>query len=234
LNPRVKQYIPITSWAEDDKPREKMVAKGVSSLSTNELLAILLRSGCGGESALDVARHMLSDCNNDLNVMARWSVRDFTNHYKGVGVAKAASIIAAFELARRREASGADALPALTSSQEIYHFLRPRLGDLEREEFWVLMLNNACRLKAHERLSAGGIDGTTVDLRVLFARALEEKTRLLVVAHNHPSGNTNPSEQDIALTRRISEGARTLDITLLDHLIVCAGGYYSFADEGIL
>ncbi|MDR0766212.1 MAG: DNA repair protein RadC [Odoribacteraceae bacterium] len=230
----MKQYIPISSWAEDDKPREKMVAKGVFSLSTNELLAILLRSGRGGESALDVARHLLADCNNDLNVMARWGVRDFTSRYKGVGVAKAASIVAAFELARRREASSGDTPPALTSSREIYNFLRPRLGDLEREEFWVLMLNNACRLKSCERLFSGGIDSTTVDLRVLFARALEEKSHLLVVAHNHPSGNLRPSEQDTSLTRRISKGASTLDMTLLDHLIVCASGYYSFADEGIL
>jgi DNA repair protein RadC len=211
-----------------------MVAKGVFSLSTNELLAILLRSGRGGESALDVARHLLADCNNDLNVMARWGVRDFTSRYKGVGVAKAASIVAAFELARRREASSGDTPPALTSSREIYNFLRPRLGDLEREEFWVLMLNNACRLKSCERLFSGGIDSTTVDLRVLFARALEEKSHLLVVAHNHPSGNLRPSEQDTSLTRRISKGASTLDMTLLDHLIVCASGYYSFADEGIL
>jgi DNA repair protein RadC len=222
----------MSSWAEDDKPREKMVAKGVSALSTNELLAILMRSGCGGESALDVARHMLRDCDNDLNVMARWGVRDFTNRYKGVGVAKAASIIAAFELARRREATGN--APSLTSSEDIYRFLRPRMGDLEREEFWVLMLNNACRLKSCERLFSGGIDGTTVDLRVLFGRALEEKANLLIVAHNHPSGNTRASEQDIALTRRIGEGAKTLDMKLLDHLIVCASGYYSFADEGLL
>jgi DNA repair protein RadC len=226
------QYIPMSSWAEDDQPREKMVAKGVSVLSTNELLAILLRSGCGGESALDVARHMLRDCDNDLNVMARWGVRDFTNRYKGVGVAKAASIIAAFELARRREATGNT--PSLTSSEDIYRFLRPRMGDLEREEFWVLMLNNACRLKSCERLFSGGIDGTTVDLRVLFGRALEEKANLLIVAHNHPSGNARPSEQDVALTRRIDEGAKTLDMKLLDHLIVCASGYYSFADEGLL
>ncbi|MDR2131060.1 MAG: DNA repair protein RadC [Odoribacteraceae bacterium] len=230
----MKQYVPISSWAEDDKPREKMVTKGVFALSTNELLAILLRSGCGGESALDVARRMLSDCNNDLNIMARWGVRDFTNRYKGVGVAKAASVIAAFELARRRDASSGDTSPSLTSSQAIYDFLRPRLGDLEREEFWILLLNNACRLKSCERLFSGGIDSTTVDLRVLFARALEEKVHLLVIAHNHPSGNLRPSEQDISLTRRIREGAKTLDMNLLDHLIVCAGGYYSFADEGIL
>ena len=208
--------------------------KGVSALSTNELLALQLRSGRGGESALDMARRMLADCNNDLNVMARWGARDFTNRYKGVGLAKAASIVAAFELARRREIPGENTTPALASSREIHEFLRPRLGDLEREEFWVLMLNNACRLKSCERLFSGGIDSTMVDSRVLFSRALEEKARLLVVAHNHPSGNISPSEQDIALTRRIAEGAKTLDMVLLDHLIICAGGYYSFADEGML
>ncbi|MDR1414558.1 MAG: DNA repair protein RadC [Odoribacteraceae bacterium] len=230
----MKQNVPMSSWAEDDRPREKMVSKGLPALSTNELLAILLRSGHGGESALDVARRMLLDCDNDLNIMARWSVRDFTNRYKGVGVAKAASVIAAFELARRRETPGSESPPPLTSSEEIYRFLRPRMGDLEREEFWVVMLNNACRPKACERLFSGGIDGTVVDPRVLFSRALEEKASLLVVAHNHPSGNARPSEQDTTMTRRISEGARTLDMKLLDHLIICASGYYSFADEGLL
>jgi DNA repair protein RadC len=230
----MNQYMPISSWAEDDKPREKMVAKGVAALSTNELLAILLRSGCGGESALDVARRMSRDCDDDLNVMARWGVRDFTNRYKGVGVAKAASVIAAFELARRRETCGGESSPVLMSSEAIFRFLRPRLGDLQREEFWVLMLNNAGRLKHHERLFTGGIDGTIVDTRVLFGRALEEKANLLVVAHNHPSGNARPSERDVALTRRLGEGARTLDMKLLDHLVVCASSYYSFADEGML
>ena len=229
-----KQYTPISSWAEDDKPREKLQAKGVSVLSTNELLAILLRSGSGGESALDLARRMLADCNNDLNVMARWGVRDFTNRYKGVGVAKAASIIAAFELARRRGLSGGEAFPVLTSSRDIYNYLCPRMGDLDHEEFWVVMLNSACRVVSCERLFSGGWEGLMVDLRLIFQKAIEAKSRSLVVAHNHPSGNLRPSEKDISLTARIKEGGKTLDIALLDHLVVTSGGYYSFADEGML
>lgn len=137
-------YIPISSWAEDDKPREKMLSKGVTSLSTNELLAILLRSGSGGESALDLSRRILADANNDLNMLARLSVSDFMNRYKGVGVAKAASIIAAIELGRRRALSAAREEPTLTTSRDLYDYLQPLIGDLDHEEFWVVALSSAC------------------------------------------------------------------------------------------
>ena len=228
------KYIPISSWAEDDKPREKLLSKGVSALSTNELLAILLRSGSDGESALDLARRILSDHNNDLNVVARLGVRDFMNVYKGIGVAKAASVIAAFELGRRRGLVGKTDVMTLVSSRDIYELLQPRIGDLDHEEFWVIFLNTGCRVKSCERLFSGGMEGTLVDMRILFRKALEMKARSFVIAHNHPSGNLEPSNQDIELTRKIRKAGDTLDIILLDHLVITSHGFYSFADYGIL
>ncbi|KIO42806.1 MULTISPECIES: RadC family protein [Porphyromonadaceae] len=228
------KYIPISSWAEDDKPREKLLSKGVSALSTNELLAILLRSGSDGESALDLARRILSDHNNDLNVVARLGVRDFMNVYKGIGVAKAASVIAAFELGRRRGLVGKTDVMTLVSSRDIYELLQPRIGDLDHEEFWVIFLNTGCRVKSCERLFSGGMEGTLVDMRILFRKALEMKARSFVIAHNHPSGNIEPSNQDIELTRKIRKAGDTLDIILLDHLVITSHGFYSFADYGIL
>ena len=228
------KYIPISSWAEDDKPREKLLSKGVSALSTNELLAILLRSGSDGESAVDLARRILSDHNNDLNVVARLGVRDFMNVYKGIGVAKAASVIAAFELGRRRGLVGKTDVMTLVSSRDIYELLQPRIGDLDHEEFWVIFLNTGCRVKSCERLFSGGMEGTLVDMRILFRKALEMKARSFVIAHNHPSGNIEPSNQDIELTRKIRKAGDTLDIILLDHLVITSHGFYSFADYGIL
>lgn len=227
-------YIPISAWAEDDKPREKMFSKGVASLSTNELLAILLRSGSGGESALDLSRRILLDVNNDLNALARFSVADFMNRYKGVGMAKATSIIAAIELGRRRALAAAKEEPALTSSENLYEYLRPLLGDLEHEEFWVIALTSACRVKSCERLFSGGIESTIIDIRMVFRKVLESKACSIMIAHNHPSGNNRPSSQDIALTNKVREAGLLLDITLLDHIIVCSDRYYSFADNGML
>lgn len=228
------EYIPISSWAEDDRPREKMLTKGVASLSTNELFAILLRSGSGGESALDLARRILSDCNNDLNALARLSVSDFMGRYKGVGMAKATSIIAAIEIGRRRALAIAREEPVLNTSRDLFDYLHPLIGDLDHEEFWMVTLTSACRIKSCERLFSGGMDGTTIDLRMLYRKALESKTSSIVVAHNHPSGNNQPSSQDIALTKRIKEAGKLLDIVLLDHIIVCPERYYSFADSGRL
>ena len=228
------KYIPISSWAGDDKPREKLLFKGVSALSTNELLAILLRSGSDGESALDLARRILSDHNNDLNAIARLGIRDFMNVYKGVGVAKAASVIAAFELGRRRGLSGKSDTMTLVSSRDIYELLQPRIGDFDHEEFWVIFLNTGCKVKSCERLFSGGMEGALVDMRILFRKALEIKARSFVIAHNHPSGNLEPSNQDIELTRKIRKAGDTLDIILLDHLVICNHGFYSFADHGIL
>ena len=212
-------YIPISSWAEDDKPREKMLLKGVTALSTNELLAILIRSGSGGESALDLSRRILTDASNDLNTLARLSVSDFMNRYKGVGMAKAASIIAAMELGRRRALSTAREEPALTTSRDLYDYLQPLIG---------------CRIKSCDRLFSGGIESTIIDIRMIFRKVLESKACSIVIAHNHPSGNDRPSSHDITLTKKVQEAGRVLDITLLDHIVVCPNRYYSFADNGML
>ena len=227
-------YIPISSWAEDDKPREKMLLKGVTALSTNELLAILIRSGSGGESALDLSRRILTDASNDLNTLARLSVSDFMNRYKGVGMAKAASIIAAMELGRRRALSTAREEPALTTSRDLYDYLQPLIGDLDHEEFWVVTLSSACRIKSCDRLFSGGIESTIIDIRMIFRKVLESKACSIVIAHNHPSGNDRPSSHDITLTKKVQEAGRVLDITLLDHIVVCPNQYYSFADNGML
>ena len=227
-------YIPISSWAEDDKPREKMLLKGVASLSVNELLAILLRSGSGGESALDLARRILADSNNDLNLLARLSVSDFMSRYKGVGIAKAASIIAAMELGRRRALSTVREEPMLTTSRDLYDYLQPLIGDLDHEEFWVMTLSSACRIKSCERLFSGGIESTIIDIRMVFRKVLESKACSVVIAHNHPSGNDRPSAQDIVLTKKVRDAGKVLDIVLLDHIIVCPDRYYSFADSGAL
>ena len=227
-------YIPISSWAEDDKPREKMLSKGVTALSTNELLAILIRSGSGGESALDLSRRILTDASNDLNTLARLSVSDFMNRYKGVGMAKAASIIAAMELGRRRALSTAREEPALTTSRDLYDYLQPLIGDLDHEEFWVIYLTHSNQVKGCECLSSGGMDGTVIDVRLLFRGALDMKATYIVIAHNHPGGSLVPSTYDELITRKIYEGGQLLDIKLYDHIIVGENAYYSFADEGKL
>ena len=227
-------YIPISSWAEDDKPREKMLSKGVTALSTNELLAILIRSGSGGESALDLSRRILTDASNDLNTLARLSVSDFMNRYKGVGMAKAASIIAAMELGRRRALSTAREEPALTPSRDLYDYLQPLIGDLDHEEFWVIYLTHSNQVKGCECLSSGGMDGTVIDVRLLFRGALDMKATYIVIAHNHPGGSLVPSTYDELITRKIYEGGQLLDIKLYDHIIVGENAYYSFADEGKL
>lgn len=228
------EYIPISSWSEDDRPREKMAVKGAAALSTNELLAILLRSGSGGESALDLARRILADCGNDLNRLARLSLDELSSRYKGMGLAKAAAVIAAMELGRRRALAETGESPVLNTSLDIYNYLRPRMSDLDHEEFWVVLLSGGCRVKGCERLFSGGWDGTMIDVRMLFRRVLESRASAIVIAHNHPSGNLRPSPQDMALTKKVREAGKLLDINLLDHLIVCLGGYYSFADEGTL
>lgn len=167
-------------------------------------------------------------------MLARLSVSDFMNRYKGVGMAKAASIIAAMELGRRRALSTAREEPALTTSRDLYDYLQPLIGDLDHEEFWVVTLSSACRIKSCDRLFSGGIESTIIDIRMIFRKVLESKACSIVIAHNHPSGNDRPSSHDITLTKKVQEAGRVLDITLLDHIVVCPNRYYSFADNGML
>ncbi|OUJ73022.1 RadC family protein [Hymenobacter crusticola] len=223
----------IKSWAEEDRPREKLLQKGRAALSDAELMAILLGSGTAKLSAVDVAKLILNAVQNDLNELARLSVKDLMRH-KGIGEAKAITIIAALELGRRRKESAAAQRATITCSRDIYNLVRPNLQDLPHEEFWVVLLNRANVVMRKQPISTGGVAGTVADPKLIFKHALEQLASSVILVHNHPSGNRNPSAADIALTRKVKEAGKFLDLPVLDHLIYTDHGYYSFADEGIL
>ena len=229
-----EQYFPLKSWAEEDRPREKLLQKGVSVLSTNELLAILLRSGSDKESAIDLSRRILTDCNNDLNQLAMLGVHELMNNYKGIGVAKAASLIAAIELGRRRKPEDSSKKIIVRSSLDAYHYINPFLCDLEHEEVWVIYLEHSNKIKGCERLSAGGMNTSIIDVRILFRKAIDMKACHIIIAHNHPDGVMMPSGSDETVTRKIKEAGELLDVHLYDHLIIGKGHYYSFVDSGKL
>lgn len=229
-----EQYFPISSWAEDERPREKLLKQGASVLSLNELFAILLRSGVNGESAIEVARRILADHHNDLSELARCTVRELMNRYKGVGIAKAAAVVAAIEIGRRRDVGAVSPSSVIRYSKDAYQYLRPFLADLEHEEFWVVYLTSGNRVRGSECLFSGGMDSTVIDVRTLFRKALDSKASNIIVAHNHPGGTLRPSPYDEMVTRKIFEGGNLLDIKLFDHIIVGGNAYYSFADEGLL
>lgn len=228
------QYLPMKAWAEDERPREKLLQRGAAVLSLNELFAILLRSGVGGESALEMARRILADYGNDLNELARCNVRELMNRYKGVGIAKAAAVVAAMEIGRRRRPLEQEQKSVIRFSKDAYHYIRSFIADLEHEEFWVIYLAYGNRVKGCTCLSSGGMDGTVIDIRMLFRNALDVKVSNIIIAHNHPGGTLKPSSYDEMITRKIYDAGNILDIKLYDHIIVGAGGYYSFADEGLL
>lgn len=229
-----EQYLSMKSWAEDERPRERLMRLGASELSLNELFAILLRSGINGKSAVEVARRILADHHNDLNRLARCTVRELMSRYKGVGIAKAAAVVAAIEIGRRRGASDIPASPVIRCSTDAYNYLRPFMADLEHEEFWVIYMTLSNRVRGCECLSSGGMGSTVIDVRMLFRKALDSKACNIIVAHNHPSGTLRPSTDDEAVTRKIFEGGNLLDIKLCDHIIICENDYFSFADEGLL
>lgn len=229
-----KQHFSMKNWAADDQPREKLLGKGVAALSTNELVAILLRSGVDGESAIDLSRRILADNNNDLNLLANCGVRDLMNKYHGVGIAKATSIIAAIELGRRRPPESWVNSRVLRSSVDAFHYIFPFLCDLQHEELWAIFLSHSRRLKGSECLSSGGMDRTVMDVRLLFRCALDMKASSVIIAHNHPDGNIQPSVQDKLMTKKIAEAGALLDIALCDHLIIAGDSYFSFLDEDLL
>lgn len=221
----------IKEWSQDDRPREKLLLKGKASLSNAELIAILIGSGSVELSAVGLAKKLLSESNNDLNTLATKTVNELTQ-IKGIGNAKAVSIIAAIELSRRLQSSQIHIKPLLTSSQSAYDILSPLLSNLVKEEFWVLYLNRANRLIGSKQISSGGITGTVFDLRLIFKEAILLNATGLILAHNHPSGNLKPSQSDIDLTNKSSKAGVLMDINVLDHLIIGEQSYYSFADEG--
>ncbi len=223
----------ILSWAEEDRPREKLMLKGKAALSDAELIAILIASGTRELSAVDVAKIVMQRSNNNLNELAKMSLKDLQK-IKGIGEAKAISIIAAMELGRRRKESEEVKKTKITSSKDCYDAMRPHLLDLPYEEFWVLLLNRANQVIKPFKISSGGVAGTVADPKLIFKAAIDELASAIILIHNHPSGNKQPSQADKDLTKKLKEAGRLLDLPILDHLIFTDNDYFSFADEGIL
>ncbi|SHI66601.1 RadC family protein [Flavobacterium haoranii] len=225
-------YTPINQWAEDDRPREKFLLKGKSSLSDSELLAILIGSGSRNESAVQLCQRILASSQNNLNLLGKLSIQQLMN-FKGIGEAKAISIAAALELGRRRREEEVIELKKITSSKAVFDIMQPLIGELPHEEFWVLFLNNSNKVIYKTQISKGGITGTIVDIRIVFKFALEHNATSIILSHNHPSGKLQASEADIQITKKIKEAGKNLDIQVLDHVIITEKSYYSFVDEGI-
>lgn len=223
----------ITDWAVEDRPREKLIRKGLFSLSDAELLAILISSGTRKKSAVDLGRELLGIVNNNLNSLGKLTVPDLLK-IQGIGPARAVTIAAALELGRRRNLAMMPDTNHIKSSKEVADIFLPLLSDLSHEEFWVLLLNRSNRVIEKMRMSQGGISGTVTDVRIIMKKAVEHLASGIIVCHNHPSGNINPSESDAKITQKIKEAGTLLDIQLLDHLIISGRDYYSFADNGLL
>ncbi len=229
----ITDKLTIKSWSEEDRPREKLLLKGRASLSDAELIAILIGSGNREQSAVELSRQILQSASNNLHELSRWEVSEYMR-FKGIGEAKAISIIAALEIGRRKTATTPLDKPQLSSSHEAYQVMHPILADLNHEEFWVVYLNNNNRVIAKEKISQGGLNKTIVDTRIIMKKALMHLASSIILVHNHPSGNLKPSQSDLDLTRKLKQGADVLDIKLVDHLIITQGEYYSFGDEGKL
>ena len=223
----------IKDWNEEDRPREKLFLKGRMALSEAELLAILIGSGNRKDSALGISRKVLSETGHNLAVLSRISLKNLML-IRGIGMAKAAVIIAAMELGRRRREENTIKKIKLSSSGSVFELMQPLIGELDHEEFWILLLNNANKMEFKWRLSVGGITATLVDVRLIYKKALEHGATSIILCHNHPSGNLQPSQSDIMLTKKVIKGGGILDIKVLDHIIVTECAYYSFADEGNL
>jgi DNA repair protein RadC len=225
--------IPITSWAEEDRPREKMLLKGKSALTDAEIVAILIGSGTVGMDAIGLAKQILDSVGGNLSELGRRSLKDLMK-FKGIGEAKAITIAAALEIGRRRQFSDMILRETINSSRDVYDVILPQLIDLPNEEFWILMLNRANHIISRHRVSIGGVSGVIVDAKMVFRPAIEALASAIILIHNHPSGNLKPSKQDIELTRKLRKAGESLDITVADHVIVAHTGFYSFADEGMM
>ena len=231
--PRDAISFSIKNWSNDDKPREKLVQKGKAALSDAELIAILIGSGSRNESAVALSKSILASVDNNLNKLGKLSLKQLIQ-FKGIGEAKAVSIIAALEMGRRRRGEKAQKITKINSSRDAFELLRPRMGDLGHEEFWILYLNNGNKVLLSAQLSKGGMTGTLVDVRLVMRQALELGAIALVLAHNHPSGTLKPSKGDRGCHAKLKRAAVALDISVLDHLIITEKNYFSFADEGVL
>lgn len=223
----------IKTWNEDDRPREKLVLKGKETLTDAELLGILIGSGTPQISAVALCAEILEFANNDLSVLGKLSVTDLCK-FKGIGPAKAITIVAALEIGRRRQSENVQKIKKIGSSRDVYNIFLALLADIPHEEFWVLFLNQANKIIGKEKISSGGVSSTIADKRMIVKSALERLATGIILVHNHPSGNLKPSQSDIDLTNKTKAAAKLLDILVLDHIIVSSSGYYSFADEGMI
>lgn len=228
------EKLTIKQLSAEDRPREKMIQKGLSSLSEAELLAILLGSGSAKESAVELAKRIMVAYGNNLNQLGKAGIGELKNSFHGVGEAKAVTIVAAMELGRRRLLQESLEMPSIKSSNDAYRLLSPMMGDLPHEEFWIVMLNRANKIITRYNVSKGGLTGTVIDVRLILKKALEVYAASMIISHNHPSGNLSPSDADIKITKKIKEAGVIMDIPVLDHIIVTDNGYFSFADEGLL
>jgi len=223
----------LKTWAVEERPREKVLANGIQHLSDSELLAILLGSGTRNMTAVELARQILLQSGNSLHELGRQNINDLVK-IKGVGPAKGITLLAAMELGRRRAATRhADKIP-IKSSETVYKLFHPLLGDLDHEEFWLLMLNRANRVLGRFKVSQGGLSGTVIDTRIILKKALDNLSSSIIVCHNHPSGNNQPSDADVKITEKLKKAAEMLEIKLLDHVIIADKSYFSFADEGLI
>jgi len=223
----------LKSWAVEERPREKVMANGIQYLSDAELLALLMGSGTRNTTAVELARKILGGVGNNLHELGRQSISDLQK-VKGVGPAKSITIMAAMELGRRRSgAHHVDKVP-VKSSETVFQLFHPLMGDLEHEEFWLLMLNRANRVLGRFKVSQGGLSGTVIDTRIILKKALDNLASSIIVCHNHPSGNMQPSDADVKITEKLKKAAEMLEIKLLDHIIIADKSYFSFADEGLI
>lgn len=231
---QAKAKLNIKDLALEDRPREKMLLKGVNTLSDAELLAILIASGNKDETAVELAQRILHSTSNNLNSLGKLSIKDLIKNFKGIGEAKAITIAAALELGRRRKLSDAETSPQINSSHDAYLLIQPILLDLKHEEVWILLLNRANKVIKKTQISRGGINGSVVDIRMIIKEAIEMLASAVILCHNHPSGNPSPSEEDDSITHKLKEAGKIMDIKLLDHIIVCDKSYYSYLDKGRL
>lgn len=227
------ESLSIKSWAPEDRPREKLLLKGKSALSEAELLAILLGTGTKTMTAVEIGKRLLQQANNNLHQLATLTIKQLMN-VKGIGEAKAITVVAALELGRRRKDIDPEERPKIGGSIDAFNLLRPDFQDIPYEAFWIILLNRANRMIRKYQVSQGGVTGTVADPKIIFKAALEDLASGIILAHNHPSGNLTASQADIDLTKKLASGARLLEIQVLDHLIIAGQKYFSFADEGLI
>jgi DNA repair protein RadC len=223
----------IKDWAVEDRPREKLSKNGPRSMSDAELIAILIGSGNLNETAVELSRRILASTDNNLNELGRKSI-EYLRQFKGIGEAKAITIVAALELGKRRKESDIKIKSKITGSKDVADFFQPLLGDLNHEEFWILYLDRGNKIIDSFRISEGGISGTVIDVRKILKAAIEKQSSSIILCHNHPSGTLHPSDADLKITRKITDAGKIMDIPVMDHIIIGNDKYYSFADEGML